>query len=229
MCGRYVSPDSAAIEREFNIVRDEWKFPTNFNVAPTQTVPIIRSVDGTLQGVSMRWGLIPFFAKGEPTKYSTINARLETLETAASYRGPWKRGQRCLQVAQGFYEWHTDGTGRKAPYYIHLNDQSVFAFAGLWDRSVKADGTAVESVVHITMPGNDLMRHVHNAGNNPFRMPAILRKDDQDAWLDGNNDQARVVLTQYEPGLMVAYEVTSAVNSPKNNVAANIEPVSAPN
>jgi len=100
MCGRYVSPDSAAIEREFNIVRQEWTFPPNYNVAPTQTVPIIRSVDGTLQGVSMRWGLIPFFAKGEPPKYSTINARIETVETAASYRGPWKRGQRCLQVAR---------------------------------------------------------------------------------------------------------------------------------
>ena len=100
MCGRYVTPNDAAIEREFNIVRAEWKFPPNFNVAPTQTVPVIRSVDGTLQGVSMRWGLIPFFAKGEPPKYSTINARIETVETAASYRGPWKRGQRCLQVAR---------------------------------------------------------------------------------------------------------------------------------
>jgi putative SOS response-associated peptidase YedK len=225
MCGRYVSPNDAAVEREFNIVRAEWQFPPNFNVAPTQTVPVIRSVDGTLQGVSMRWGLIPFFAKGEPPKYSTINARIETVETAASYRGPWKRGQRCLQVAQGFYEWHTDEADRKAPYYIHLNDQTVFAFAGLWDRSVKADGTAVESVVHITMPGNDLMRHVHNAGSNPFRMPAILRKEDQDAWLNGTPEQARAVLNQYDAGLMVAYEVTTAVNSPRNNSHCNIEPV----
>ena len=225
MCGRYVSPDNAAIERELKIVREEWKFPPNFNVAPTQTVPVIRAVDGVREGVSIRWGLIPFFAKGEPPKYSTINARIETFETAASYRGPWKRGQRCLKIAQGFYEWHTDEAARKAPYYIQLNDQTIFAFAGLWDRSVKADGTAVESCVHITMPGNDLMKHVHNAGNNPFCMPALLRREDHDAWLSGTPEQALAVLNQYDAGLMVAYEVTGAVNSPKNNKASNIEPL----
>ena len=78
------------------------------------------------------------------------------------------------------------------------------------------------------MPGNDLMRHVHNAGTNPFRMPAILRKEDHAAWFNGTPDQARAVHNQYDAGLMVAHEVTAAVNSPKNNVAANIEPVSAP-
>lgn len=225
MCGRYVSPDDAAIEREFNLVHTEWQFPASYNVAPTQKVPVIRTVDGERRGSSIRWGLIPFFAKGEPPKYSTINARIETVETAASYRGPWKRGQRCLQVATGFFEWHVDGAGRKAPYYIHLADQAVFAFAGLWDRSVKSDGTAVDSVVHITMPANELMTHVHNAGNNPHRMPAILKREDHDAWLHGTMDQARAALGPYDAGLMVAYEVTSKVNSPKNNAPSNIEPV----
>ena len=92
MCGRYVSPDEASIEREFTLVRTEWQFPPSFNVAPTQQVPVIRLVDGEVRGTRLRWGLIPFFAKGEPPKYSTINARIETVETAASYRGPWKRG-----------------------------------------------------------------------------------------------------------------------------------------
>ena len=89
-----------------------------------------------------------------------------------------------------------DEHGRKAPYYIHLADQDVFAFAGLWDRSFKADGTAVESVVHITMPANELMKSIHNAGNNPFRLPAILRKEDHEAWLTGSVDDARAVLNQ---------------------------------
>jgi putative SOS response-associated peptidase YedK len=90
MCGRYVSPDEASIEREFNLVRTEWQFPPSFNVAPTQQVPVIRQIDGELQGSLLRWGLIPFFAKGEPPKYSTINARIETVETAASSRSPVK-------------------------------------------------------------------------------------------------------------------------------------------
>src|ERR1700689_4045929 len=144
MCGRYVAPDEASIEREFNLVHMEWQFPPSFNVAPTQQVPVIRQVDGALQGSRMRWGLIPFFAKGEPPKYSTINARIETVETAASYRGPWQRGQRCIPVAAGFYDWHRDANGRKSPYLIHLADQEAFGFAGLWDRSFKADGTAIE-------------------------------------------------------------------------------------
>jgi putative SOS response-associated peptidase YedK len=217
MCGRYVSPDEASIEREFNLVHQEWQFPSSFNVAPTQQVPILREIDGDRRGLIVRWGLIPFFARGESPKYSTINARIETVETAASYRGPWNRAQRCLQFATGFYEWHVDGEGRKAPYYIHLNDQSVFAFAALWDRSIKPDGTAIESCVHITMPANDLMREIHNGGNNPHRMPAILRREDQEAWLNGSMDEARAVLQPYEPGLMVAFEVSAAVNSPKNN------------
>jgi putative SOS response-associated peptidase YedK len=105
VCGRYVSPDEASIEREFNLVHSEWRFPSSFNVAPTQNVPVIRAIEGKPHGSLMRWGLIPFFARGVPPKYSTINARVETVQTAASYRGPWARGQRCLQVAMGFYEW----------------------------------------------------------------------------------------------------------------------------
>jgi putative SOS response-associated peptidase YedK len=225
MCGRYVSPDEASIEREFKLVRGEQDISPSYNVAPTQQVPIIRSIDGAARLEKLRWGLIPFFAKGEAPKFSCINARIETVETAASYRGPWKRAQRCLQLATGFYEWHIDDTGRKAPFYIHLNDQPVFALAGLWDRSVKADGTAVESVVHVTMPANALMQHVHNGGANPNRMPAILRKEDHEAWLTGSVDDARAVLKQYEPGLMVAYEVSTRVNAPRNNEPTLIEPV----
>jgi putative SOS response-associated peptidase YedK len=67
------------------------------------------------------------------------------------------------------------------------------------------------------MPANDLMRQIHNTGNNPHRMPAILRREDRDIWLNGTPDDARGVLAQYESGLMVAQEVSTRVNSPKNN------------
>jgi len=223
MCGRYVSPDEASIEREFNLVRTEWQFPASYNVAPTQQVPIVRSKNGERQGLTVRWGLIPYFAKGVAGKYSTINVRIETMETTASYRGAWQRGQRCVQVASGFYEWHEDATGRKAPYYIHLNDQPIFGFAALWDRSIKADGTAMMSCAHITLPANALMRDIHNAGNNPHRMPAILRKEDREVWLSGSPEEARSLLQPYDPGLMVAYEVGTRVNSPKNNDPALID------
>jgi putative SOS response-associated peptidase YedK len=60
-------------------VRTERLFQASFNVAPTQHVPVIRLIDGKLQGACLRWGLVPFFAQGEPPKYSTINARIETV------------------------------------------------------------------------------------------------------------------------------------------------------
>jgi len=223
MCGRYVSPDEASIEREFNLVHSEWQFPPSYNVSPTQSVPVIRAVEGVARGSRIRWGLIPFFAKGVPGKYSTINARIETVETAASYRGPWKRGQRCLQVASGFYEWHMNAEGRKAPFYITVVDQPVFAFAGLWDSSVREDGAAVESCVHITLPANALMEEIHNTGNNPHRMPAIVKREDRERWLSGSLEEARGVLAQYDAGLMVAHEVSTRVNTPRNNDATLIE------
>jgi putative SOS response-associated peptidase YedK len=228
MCGRYIVAQLTAAERYFGLQRVSWDFTASYNVAPTQPVPIVRIArDGMREGVMVRWGLIPFFARGEPPKFSTINARIETIDTAASYRDPWRRGQRCLQVASGFYEWHIDAQGRKAPYFIHLTDQDVFAFAALWDRSRRPDGTWIESCVHVTMPGNTLLRAVHNGGANPYRMPAILRREDCTTWLSGSAEQARAVLAQYPADLMVAYEVSSRMNSPKNNDAELIEPVPA--
>jgi putative SOS response-associated peptidase YedK len=225
MCGRYVTKDQAAMERAFSVVKPWWRFETSYNVAPSQQVPVVRrGADGT-EGVMLRWGLVPFFAKGVAPKYSTINARVETVEIAASYRGPWKRGQRCIQVAGGFYEWHLGSDGRKQPFFIHLADREVFGFAALWDRSIAADGSAIESCAHITMTANALMRDVHNSGNNPHRMPAILRQEDHEAWLGGTAEEARAALAQYPADLMVAYPVSTRVNSPKNNDASLVTPV----
>ena len=223
MCGRYVSPDDAAIEREFNLVRSEWQFPLSFNVAPTQNVPVIRSVGGKPHGSLMRWGLIPFFARGIPPKYSTINARVETVKTAASYRGPWERGQRCLVVAQGFYEWQVQADGKtKIPYYIQTTDQPIFAFAGLWDSSRTDMGERIVSVTHITLPANGLLGEIHNTQH---RMPAILEKADREAWLSGTPEEAWETLTPYPDDLMVAWPVSMRVNTPKNNDAQLIEAV----
>ena len=224
MCGRYIIRQQAKALREWEKYGPP-PFLDSYNVAPTQQVPILRMQDGHPRFTQVRWGLVPFFTHGAPPKYSTINARIESFETAASYRGPWRRGQRCLQLASGFYEWHLDRYGRKAPYLISLADQEPFAFAGLWDRSIKDDGSVVESCVHMTMPANALMADIHNTGNNPHRMPAILRLEDRAAWLEGSLEEARAALVPYPADLMVAYEVSSRVNSVKNNSPDLIEPV----
>ena len=195
MCGRYVSPDDASIEREFNLVKTEWTFPPSFNVAPTQRVPVVRTIDGERCGSRLRWGLIPFFAKGMAPKYSTINARIETVRTAASYRGPWNRNQRCLVIASGFYEWQAQADGKsKVPFHVHTKDQDIFAFAGLWDSSRTDAGEVVESVTHITVPANELVGTIHDT---KYRMPAILEKADREAWLTGTPDEAWETLGPY--------------------------------
>jgi len=115
--------------------------------------------------------------------------------------------------------------GKKQPFFIHLADREVFGFAGLWDKSFAADGSAIESCVHITMPANDLMRDIHNTGSNPYRMPAILRSEDYEAWLSGTTDEARAALVQYPSDLMVAHAVSTRVNTPKNNDASLLDPI----
>ncbi|HUX74569.1 MAG TPA: SOS response-associated peptidase [Steroidobacteraceae bacterium] len=224
MCGRYVSPDEASIEREFDLPAAGWRFPASFNVAPSQAVPAIRWIGGAARADLLRFGLVPFFAKGKPGKYSTINARIETVESSASYRGPWRHAQRCLVPARGFYEWHVNADGSKQPFYIHPTDQGICAFAGLWDRSVGDDGTAIESFTIITMPANDLMAEIHNA---KARMPAILPRAQRNAWLCGSQDAARAALIAYPSQHLAAYPVGTRVNSPRNNDERLIEPVPA--
>jgi putative SOS response-associated peptidase YedK len=229
VCGRYILRMQDKYLREWTLHGPPAWARVSYNIAPTQQVPIMRIRDGARETAMVRWGLIPFFARGEPGKFSTINARIETFETAAAYRGAWRRGQRCIQPASGFYEWHVDEYGRKAPYLVTVADQEVFGFAALWDRSVRDDGTVVESCVHITLPANELMADIHNSGSHPQRMPAILRREDHAAWLEGTAPQARAVLRQYPADLMDAYEVSARVNSVRNNSPDLIEPaVDAP-
>jgi putative SOS response-associated peptidase YedK len=175
--------------------------------------------------VLLRWGLIPFFAKGEAPKYSTINATVENLERGAAWRGPWSRGQRCIMPAAAFYEWHLGVDGKKNPFLIKLADQEVFGFAALWDRSFKPDGEVIESCALITVPGNGLMRRIHNTGAHPFRMPALLALEDRERWLTGTVAEAKSAIKPYQEGCMVAYQVSTRVNAPKNNDATLIEPV----
>jgi putative SOS response-associated peptidase YedK len=225
MCGRYVSPDEASIEREFNLVRSSgMEIRQSFNVAPTQNVPVIRNVAGIRTVSMMRWGLVPFFAKGVPGAYSTINARIESMETTASYRGPWKRGQRCIVPVSGFYEWHVNDDGKKQPFYIKDSEREVYGLGGLWDSSTREDGTAILSFTVITMPANSLMADIHNAPGKQ-RMPAILCREDYDAWLSGSTEEARAVLKQYPAKMMAAWPISTRVNAPKNNDAKLIEPV----
>jgi len=157
-----------------------------------------------------------------PLKASTINATVERVESAPSYRDPWARGQRCIFVMGGFYEPHVNADGSRDPFFLHLADREVFGVAGLWDRSRRSDGSYVFSCTLITVPANRLLAEVHNEKQ---RMPAILAAEDHESWLTGSAPQARAALRPYPDEFMVAWKVSRRVNSPRlPNEASLIEP-----
>jgi putative SOS response-associated peptidase YedK len=168
----------------------------------------------------MRWGLIPFWAKDASVGYKMINARAETVATKPSFRDALKK-RRCLIPADGFYEWRKAGK-TKTPFCFTMADDSIFAFAGLWEQWKNPEGHLVETCSIITTTPNSLCEDVHD------RMPVILHDDVYDLWLDPGFQKADTVcalLKPFNPALMRRYEVSSRVNLVKNDDAECSEPV----
>jgi putative SOS response-associated peptidase YedK len=204
MSRRYVSPDQISIEQEFDLVRSGWEFPTNFNAAPAQAVPVIRVIEGQPDPVLLIWGF------GE---HDTSNLPVEALKSGAEALGLLAQGQRCLLPALGFYEWQTVARGARKPYYVHVEDQDLFAFAGFWER---------DSCTLITLPANPLLAEINNTER---RMPAIVSREMRDIWLYGSVASAAAVLVAYPAERLVAYPVGARVDSLDNNDETLIEPL----
>jgi putative SOS response-associated peptidase YedK len=193
--------------------------PARYNIAPQMHMPIIVANSPNRLDI-MRWGLVPAWAKDERGGYKTINARAETVAERPAYRAAL-RYHRCLVPANGFYEWRTTGRG-KQPYFIHLPGEPLFAFAGLYDVWHSPDGTELRTYTILTCAPNDLMAPIHN------RMPVILPRESEAAWLDPQETRTASVLPLLQPypaQAMAAYPVSTAVNSPQNEGAALIAPL----
>jgi len=225
MCGRYIAGDQDYAEycRILGIATTE---PLagfrSFNIAPSTMVPVVIPVEALNAVTFMRFGLIPSWLHGEQPKFSTINATVEKLVSAPSWRTPWKRGQRCLIPATGFYEWHVNEDGSKQPFVVRVKDQKVFSFAGIWDASTRENGEVINSCAIITLPANNIMAEVHNSKQ---RMPAILQPTEYETWLRGTPQAALELITQYSDEQINAYPVSTKVNAPKNNTAELLEPI----
>jgi putative SOS response-associated peptidase YedK len=216
MCGRYtIKTDSNQLEKEFGVVSiDEAVIRPRFNVAPTQTVPVVVELDGQRVVNGFRWGLIPSWAKEASIGSKMINARSETIAEKPSFRNAFKR-RRCIVPANGFYEWQKTATGPKQPYLFFPREREMFAFAGLWEEWLDKDsGELVETCTIITTSANETMAPFHD------RMPVILENKDFAQWLDGN-DQDTVSLQELlkpcGPDVIGFYPVSRAVNSPSND------------
>lgn len=224
MCGRFtLHADLGNLDEHFGVgAFSETRIPPRFNIAPSQDVAVVRrAASGRREVAWCRWGLVPYWAKEEKLRYSTINARAETVATTPTYRGPFRQ-RRCLVVADGFYEWQQPtGKGRRQPWYVRLREGGLMAFAGLWDRWHRKDGTLVESCTVIVTDANELLCPIHD------RMPVILAAEDYDTWLDVSHfDRQRLeaLLRPYPPELLETYRVSTTVNSPGNDDPRCIDP-----
>jgi len=217
MCGRYtLHQKTKDIAKRFNVAAPQ-DIHDNFNVAPGQIMPIITQTESGRQLELMKWGLVPVWAKDPKIGYKLINARAETMFEKPMWRNAIRK-RRCLVPADGFYEWKKlteDKKARKRPYYIHPKQTDLFAFAGIWESWHDAEGLEWKTYSIITTEPNKEMAKIHD------RMPVILHKEDEPAWLDpGHNDDQSAIeplLLPYHDDGLDLYEVSADVNSPRNN------------
>ncbi len=190
-------------------------------------IPIIRPGLGHRRMLkSAIWPLIPIWAPAQVPKYSTANARSETMTSKASYHHAWKKSQRCLIPATGFYEWQNMTHHRyKQPWHIRHGNREVLSFAGLWERGQTLDGQEFESCSIVTTQANDLMAEIHNSN---YRMPVIVDPECWDQWLSCDNEAALRLAVTYPDGQLTADPISTRINNPNYNRSDCLEPVELP-
>jgi putative SOS response-associated peptidase YedK len=206
--------------KDFGVQEITEDLQPSFNIAPTQNVAVVLR-DGTTRLVAMRWGLIPSWATDPTIGSRLINARSETLTKRSAFKDAFK-SRRCLVLADGFYEWQRQGKD-KTPFFIHLKSERPFAFAGLYEIWRPPLGEPLVSCTIVTTEPNDLVRPLHD------RMPVVLPKGAEGLWLDPEaEDPTRLLdlLQPYPAEDMAAYQVSTLVNSVKNDSPECIEPAS---
>lgn len=215
MCGRFFRTEVSYEEylAHFDLSR-EGDFPGTeaaYNVAPTQTAPVIRRPQGSTQAqlASARWGLVPFWWNKpvKEMKFSTFNARSETAATSRVFRSAF-RHRRCLVPVSGYYEW-SGPRGRKTPYAIGCRNRRWFSLGGLWEKSV-IDGNEIESFTILTTTPNERMAKIHN------RMPVIVHPRNYARWLDADWGDVSELCSPYPAEEMEAWKVGAAVGNVRN-------------
>ena len=220
MCGRYAIATSRLprIENALGVALPALQ--PRFNVAPTQTVSIVRATtERRYELVEARWGLIPAWSKEPRTAYATFNARVETVASKPAFRAAY-RARRCLVPASGFYEWREEG-GRKQPWYFSAADGQELAFAGLWEEWRGPDAPPLLSCTILVGTANDLVAPIHD------RMAVILGADDYATWLDPAQAPETIarLLCPCPSAWLRGWRVSRAVNAARAEGAALIAPV----
>jgi putative SOS response-associated peptidase YedK len=199
MCNQYRPPTPRAIADHFGVVEPSFAYPAR--TYKGYTAPMLRRAEG---GAGMvveegHFGLVPFFAESTKLSYDTLNARTESIATAASYRGPWKRRQFCLVPMQAFTEPNYE-SGKSQWWDVLRRDGKPFAVAGLYDRWRSPEGELYWSFTlpTINSGSHPLMKQFHKPGKEK-RSVVVLPRSCYDAWLDAtNDDEARALFVMFD-------------------------------
>jgi putative SOS response-associated peptidase YedK len=241
VCGRYAAsrrPEDLVLEFEAVAAEGQGPLAADYNVAPTKDVYVVRhkkerDAEGRPTGGghrelrTVRWGLVPSWAKDVSVGNRMLNARVESLTEKPAFRSA-ARSRRCLVPADGWYEWakRLDSPG-KQPYFISPGDGSVLAFAGLWEVWGRGDDRLYTCTV-VTAPAVGPLTEIHE------RMPLVLPRERWAEWLDPAREDVDALTTPTPPELVDALElrpVGTAVNNVANNgreLTARAESVSPP-
>jgi putative SOS response-associated peptidase YedK len=233
MCGRYVTPDEAALERFWNLDRRNWNpLQQRFNVAPSTTVPIVRRAeDGAYELARARWGLVPHWWTKEALPTLTFNARSEEAAVKPMWRHAY-RHERCLMPALGWYEWREQeradrGAGRrrarKQPYFIYCQSSPVIAFAGLMAHWQAPDGQALVSCALLSRAAAPSIAGIHD------RMPVVLPPASFEPWLAPElnaEDVGNLIAGARDD--FVGYPVSTRVNDTRNDDHDLLEAIAGP-
>ncbi len=219
MCGRYtLTVDKDQLSERFGcpvIVPD---YRPRYNAAPSQLMPVVWNEQGQNNIKMMNWGLVPRWSKDPTLGSKLINARAETLAEKPSFRDSFQR-RRCLIPADGYYEWMKLGKS-KQPMRIVLKSRELFGMAGLWERWSNSEGYALYSFTIVTTAATGPVRHIHQ------RMPLILSRADEAAWLKTSPLEAASLLAKIKPfDNLEAYPIDALVNSPVHDSSELIMPV----
>ncbi len=220
MCGRFRLGKGKAALREYFGAENDVDWSPRYNIAPTDPILTVRQHrhHPGRKLTLMKWGLIPYWSKDASGAARMINARSESAANKPAFRDSLQT-RRCLIPADGFYEWKKP---EKQPYCFMLKDDSLFAFAGIWDRWRAPDGNLVESCSILTGEPNELARPVHD------RMPVILPPDAYELWLDPGFTNLTAVTEMLKPfsaSFMKSFPVSTRVNSVENDDAECAAPV----
>ena len=217
MCGRFATDLPIDVLRRFYdaagpVPNDQ----PNYNVAPTQSVPVVRRhpETGERRLDLLRWGLIPHWSKDKGRQ--PINARAETVASSGMFRGALA-SRRCVVPMRAFYEWD-QATRPKQPYAFGRNGPAPLILAGLWESWTDPAGELVRTFAIITTTANATLASIHD------RMPVVLGEADWADWLD---DGPVALLRPAADDVLRRWTVSAQVNSVRNNGPALLDEVAA--